>query len=176
MKIHSSSYHYFSIMRFENSSVIFYVTCNKLHLMIAIIVNPCYRLIINKMNSNVNPFICRKTKNVSKSTKRKQTIHKHNRRDIFLCKFRQRYFILVACYMNIMFVLLWLVANLILIKCYYQYWNFWNDTFIETKISVVAESFGDSTEKYLKYSIYILDITNTPSIFRFICRYTIVLT
>ena len=101
-----------------------------------------------------------KPKNVSKSTKRKQTIHKHNRRDIFLCRFRQRYFILVACYMNIMFVLLWLVANLILIRRYYQYWNFWNDTFIETKISVVAKSFGNSKEKYLKYSVYILDVTN----------------
>ena len=116
-----------------------------------------------------------KPKNVSKSTKRKQTIHKHNRRDIFLCRFRQRYFILVACYMNIMFVLLWLVTNLILIRRYYQYWNFWNDTFIETKIYVVAESFGNSKEKYLKYSVYILDITNTSSN-SVICRDDIVLT
>ena len=113
-----------------------------------------------------------KPKNVSKSTKRKQTIHKHNRRDIFLCRFRQRYFILVACYMNIMFVLLWLVANLILIRRYYQYWNFWNDTFIKTKIHFVAESVGNSKEKYLKYSVYILDITNTSSN-SVICRVTI---
>ena len=114
-----------------------------------------------------------KPKNVSKSTKRKQTIHKHNRRDIFLCRFRQRYFILVACYMNIMFVLLWLVANLILIRRYYQSWNFWNDTFIVTKIYAAAESFGNS-KNYLKYSVYILDITNASSYNSVICRDTIV--
>ena len=71
MKIYSTSYHYFLIMGFENSSVIFYVTCNKLHLMIAIIVNPCYRLIISKMNSNVNPFICCETKKCIKEHEEK---------------------------------------------------------------------------------------------------------
>ena len=99
-----------------------------------------------------------KPKNVSKSTKRKQTIHKHNRRDIFLCRFRQRYFILVACYMNIMFVLLWLVANLILIRRYYQYWNFWNDTFIKTKIYNVADFFWYIYRKIFEMQrLYFLD-------------------